>query len=389
MRIAYVNYGEQSGVTPQVSSALASLGHEVTSVFGRGPLELREKSTRRPRLTGPVLTSLALAAARFGRQALAYRWNTGYAFDVHSRWAGLQLARLPHPPDVVLQNGALFAPGMPPEHAYVVYLDHTRALTERAPGLPWAGYEKAPSWGPDWLAREGATYRGAAAVATFSRNAADSVVRDYGVDPHRVHVVGAGANVFPAQWSRQDDGRTIVFVGREFERKGGVVLAEAFALLRRERPQVRLLVAGPPQPIPLPDGAVHLGPVAYAELPALFARATVFALPALHEPFGIAFLDAMACALPCVGTRTNAVPEIVDDGETGLLVPRGDVRALHAALRQVIDDRDRARRMGERGRAKVQERFTWTSVAHRLERVLFQAAGHGVPAESCRRAVQA
>src|SRR5512141_2848224 len=130
MRIAYVNYGEQSGVTPQVTGALAALGHEVVPVFGRGPLELRERSTRRPRLTAPVLTSLALAAARFGRHALAYRWNTGYAFDVHSRWAGAQLERLARAPDVVLQNGALFAPGSPPAHRYVVYLDHTRALTE-------------------------------------------------------------------------------------------------------------------------------------------------------------------------------------------------------------------------------------------------------------------
>ena len=354
-----------------------------------GPLELREDGTRRPRLTAPVLTCLAVAAARFGRHALAYRWNTGYAFDVHSRWAGTQLARLQRPPEVVLQNGALFAPGAPPLHPYVVYLDHTRALTERAPALPWAGYEEAPSWGAAWRAREGATYRGAAAIATFSRNTADSVVHDYGADPNRVHVVGAGANVFPADWSRHDDGRTIVFVGREFERKGGVVLAEAFAQLRRERPRARLLVAGPVQPLALPEGAVQLGPVAYEALPALFAQATVFALPALHEPFGIAFLDAMACGVPCIGTRTSAVPEIIDDGGTGLLVPRGDVRALHAALLRMIDDPARARRMGERGRHKVQERFTWTCVAEHLTRVLASATGRPPRTESLLRAVHA
>jgi glycosyltransferase involved in cell wall biosynthesis len=370
LRIAYLNYGEQSGVTRHVTEALEELGHRVVPVFGRGPLELRDPFTRRVRVTPLVVTHLALAAWRFGRRALSYRWNTPFAFDVHSRWAGELLAGLPTPVDVVLQNGALFAPGAPPRLPFVLYVDHTRAMAERRPAVPAAHLAAPPRWGWGWRDREGSAYRGAASVATFSEHAARSLVDDYAVDGERVHVVGAGTNVLAAEPARSHDGETVVFVGREFDRKGGPILLEAFRQLRRRRPRARLLVAGPPEPIAMPEGAVQLGPVPYERLPQLFAQATVFALPTLREPFGIAFLDAMACGVPCVGTRTEAVPEIIDDGRTGLLVPPGDAIALAVALDHLLSHPALARTMGERGRNRVMGRFTWSNVARRLEILL-------------------
>ena len=84
----------------------------------------------------------------------------------------------------------------------------------------------------------------------------------------------------------------------------------------------------------------------YDGLEALFARATVFTMPTLWEPFGIAFLDAMACGVPCVGTAIEAVPEIVEAGRTGVLVPPGDPVALADALVALLADPARAREMG-------------------------------------------
>jgi glycosyltransferase involved in cell wall biosynthesis len=111
------------------------------------------------------------------------------------------------------------------------------------------------------------------------------------------------------------------------------------------------------------------------ELPALLTQSTVFALPTLQEPFGLAFLDAMACGLPCVGTRIEAVPEIIRDGETGLLVPPGDPVALADALARLLEDHARARAMGARGRARVFASGLWSHVATRLERTLGAALG--------------
>lgn len=376
LTIAYVDYGGQSGVTASVTEALEARGLRVIPVFGRGPLELRDRVTGLPRFTPAVLLHLAAAAARFGGRALDYRWNTPFAFDVHSRFVGEMLGGLPLEPDVVLQNGALFAPGLPPARPYVIYMDSTRAQAERHGAVPAAGLPAPPAWGEGWRGREGATYRGAAALAAFSRHAARSAVEDYGVAMERVHVVGAGANVLPHAVERHDDGATLLFVGRDFDRKGGPILLEAFVRLRRARPRLRLLVVGPRQLRPMPEGVLQLGPESTDALPGLFAQATVFVLPTLREPFGIAFLDAMACAVPCVGTTVEAIPEIVEQGRTGLLVPPADATALATALERLLAHRDQARAMGARGRERVLERFTWRKVSRRLGEVLAAALPH-------------
>jgi glycosyltransferase involved in cell wall biosynthesis len=326
-----------------------------------------------------VAVELAAAVARFGRRAVAHRWNTPFAFDRHSRDAGERLRALRPPPDLVLQNGALFSPGLVPSLPYALLLDHTRALAQASPSWPAAGLLPPAEYGPDWFAREAALYLGAGVLACFSENVAASLVRDYGVDPSRVAVVGAGANLFPAAAPRRDDGRTVVFVGRDFVRKGGPVLLEAFARVRRAVPKARLLVAGAPAPgrRRIPEGVFFLGRVPLDELAALYSQSTVFALPSLREPFGIAFLDAMACGLPCVGTRVEAVPEIVREGETGLLVPPGDPVPLALALERLLADPALPRAMGARGRARVSASGLWSHAAERLERAL--ARGHERP----------
>jgi glycosyltransferase involved in cell wall biosynthesis len=374
LALAYVHYGEQSGVTGAVTRALAARGHDLRLVGATGPLDLRDPVSRLPRLRAPVAIHLALSAARYGRLWLRHRWNTEYAFDVHSRRAGELLAALRPAPDLVLQNGALLSPGLPPRLPYALLLDHTRALAMQSPPWPRQGLATPPDYGAGWRARETAVYRGAAVLATFSANVARSLQRDYGVPEERIAVVGAGANVFPAEAPRLDDGRTVLFVGKDFARKGGPVLLDAFERLRRWIPKARLLIAGPRQPPPaLPEGATHLGPVDVGELPALCAQATVFCLPTLREPYGLAYLDAMACGLPCVGTRTEAVPEIVAEGETGMLVPPGDPVLLAEALCELLSDVPGARAMGARGRERVAARHRWEHVAERLEAALRSA----------------
>jgi alpha-maltose-1-phosphate synthase len=373
VRIAYLHYGERSGVRQSLCPRLRELGHEIEELGVAGPLEPRVGG--RLRLTPAVAVHLGVAALRYGRRALAHRWNTGYAFDAHSRRAGALVDALSRPPDLVLQHGALFAPGRPSRRPYALLLDHTRRAAMEQPALPETGLPAPVDYGPGWHARELALYRGASVICAHSQRVQRSLEAHYGVPPARVRVVGAGANVFPEAVERSDDGRTILFVGREFARKGGLVLARAFERLRRRRPDARLLVAGPPERLELPAGAEQLGPVALAELPALFARGTVFALPTLLEPFGLAFLDAMACGLPCVGTSIEAIPEIIAEGETGLLVPPSDEAALAAALATLLANPVLAKRMGERGRGRVAERFLWKHVAANIDRALAESLG--------------
>src|SRR3954466_7361986 len=181
MDIAYVNYGNQSGVTPNIIRALTALGHRILPVDPTGVLALRDARTRLPRPTPRVLLSLAASALRHGPQLMHHRWNTVYAFDQHTRRAGELLEALTQPPDVVLQNGALFAPGRPSRYPYVLLLDNTCLLAERQPAVPEAYIGAHIEFGKAWLERERDTYQRAEAIATFSRLVRDSLIEDYGV----------------------------------------------------------------------------------------------------------------------------------------------------------------------------------------------------------------
>jgi glycosyltransferase involved in cell wall biosynthesis len=265
----------------------------------------------------------------------------------------------------VLQAGALFGPGRFPEVPYHLYLDHTRAIAERY--APLAGLDPPPPRDAAWRAREQAVYRGAAGIFTMSEFVKGSLVRDYGVDPARVHVVGAGPNVQPRPGdppaARE---KAILFVGRNFVPKGGPALVQAFRRVRIAHPDARLWIVSETAPPDLPDGAEHLGLLGPDALAALYGRASLFALPTLREAFGLAFVEAMSFGLPVVASRLEAIPEIVSDGETGVLVPPGDADALARAVGDLLGDPVRARLMGAAGRARAAERFGWDRAAARM-----------------------
>ena len=106
------------------------------------------------------------------------------------------------------------------------------------------------------------------------------------------------------------------------------------------------------------------------EVVQLLSHATVFVCPSVYEPFGLINLEAMACGLPVVATAVGGIPEIVLDGVTGYLVPVPDGgEGLGAALFErvcaLLGDRDRARAMGEAGRQRVLDKFTWQAIAAR------------------------
>lgn len=372
MRLLYLHYGPQSGVTPSVSRALEAAGVEVLHA---NPMEgflwrLRPGWPIPNVRPAPVRAFLESLRAH-GRSWKAFWCHTTFAFDHLSTLAGEAVRRAR--PDAVLQAGALFGPGRFPEAPYHLYLDHTRAISERYEPLP--GLDPPPPRDPAWRAREQAVYRGAAGIFTMSEFVKGSLVRDYGVDPGRVHVVGAGPNVEPrpgdAPAARE---KAILFVGRNFVPKGGPALVQAFRRVRIAHPDARLWIVSEAAPPDLPDGAEHLGLLGPDALAALYGRAAVFALPTLREAFGLAFVEAMSFGLPVVAPRLEAIPEIVSDGETGVLFRPGDHDALARAVGDLLSDPVRARLMGAAGRARAAERFGWDRAVARMLDVLRPAA---------------
>lgn len=383
MRLLYLHYGPQSGVTASLSRSLASAGVEVLHA---NPMErflwaLRPGSPI-PNLRPAPVRAFLEAVRAHGRRWKAYWCHTTFAFDHLSALAGdaLRSAR----PDVVLQAGVLFGPGRFPEVPYFLYLDHTRAIAERYAALP--GLVPPVPFEPAWRARERSVYAAASAVFTMSEWVKGSLVADYGVDAGRVHVVGAGPNVVPGPGGLEGEReKAILFVGRNFVPKGGPALVEAFRAVRRQHPDAKLWIVSSSVEGPLPEGAVFHGPLGPEGLAALYARASLFALPTLREAFGLAFLEAMGFALPVVASRIEAIPEIVSDGETGLLVPPSDPAALARAIGELLGDPVRARLMGAAGHARASARFGWDRAAAGMLAVMRPARAAPVAVQAADR----
>jgi alpha-maltose-1-phosphate synthase len=194
-----------------------------------------------------------------------------------------------------------------------------------------------------------------------------------GADPHRFH-------------PDADDRRSgVLFVGRLTPHKGVDRLIQALP------DGAVLTVAGSEGHDPLPperdypqllrrlaaDRDVRfVGPVPDDDLPVLHRRAAVFVLPsvertcygraiAISELLGLSVLEAMASGTPVVASRLGGLPEVVQDGETGFLVPPGDVARLREAVISLLSNPALAARMGRRARETVLDRFTWDACAER------------------------
>jgi len=168
----------------------------------------------------------------------------------------------------------------------------------------------------------------------------------------------------------------VIFVGRITRQKGVPVLLRAAASLD---PAAQLvLCAGQPDTPELAAEVESLvadlrrsrsGVIWIPEmLPKraviqLLSHATVFACPSLYEPLGIVNLEAMACATAVVGSAVGGIPEVVSDGETGLLVPPDDPAALAVALNALVGDPARAAAMGRAGRERAVAEFGWQAIA--------------------------
>ena len=285
-------------------------------------------------------------------------------------------------------------------------MPHLLTAHSLEPLRPWkaeqlGGGYRLSSWA------ERTAYEGAAGVIAVSGGMRDDILRVYPqVDPAKVHVVHNGIDLEgwqrptdPAQTAAKaralgvDPSRpAVVFVGRITRQKGLPYLLRAAELLPDDV-QLVLCAGAPDTPEILAEvtglvaglrakrnGVVWIDQMLPRdELTAVLASSTVFVCPSIYEPLGIVNLEAMAVGLPVVGTATGGIPEVVDDGVTGRLVPieqeqDGTGTPLHperfvadlaAALTEVASAPSRAAAWGAAARRRVEDHFSWSAVAER------------------------
>ncbi len=186
--------------------------------------------------------------------------------------------------------------------------------------------------------------------------------------------------------------RAVVIVARMAagERyKGHDALLAAWPAVRAQQPDARLVIVGSgddesrlraqAEAAGVGAGVTFAGFVSEAELAAIYAHAAVFARPSRGEGFGIAYLEAMAHGLPCIGSVHDAAGEVIEDGVTGYLIDQSDTQALADRVSLLLGDDTRRRAMGEAGRRRLMEHFTADQFARRLGDLVDRALGGETP----------
>lgn len=203
------------------------------------------------------------------------------------------------------------------------------------------------------------------AWTAWARRAVERDVPEATVEEHHP---GVDLEVFRPPEARAGKPVRILFVGGRFAKKGGYDLLAALEGLRGEAAELDLVT---PEPLPPRAGVrLHSLSVGDPRLVALYRQADVFCLPSYGDASPLALVEAMACGSAVVSTDVGAIPELLDHGTAGVVLPAGDLPRLARALAELVRDPDRRARLGRAARARCEERYDAARQASRLVELL-------------------
>lgn len=220
---------------------------------------------------------------------------------------------------------------------------------------------------------EQAAFQNASKLLFSTSWAARSAIEDYGIDPQKVHAIASGANLdhIPPReqvLAKQLSGQCrLLFVGVDWQRKGGDIAYETLLKLEEMGIEAELIVCGCVPPIGMTHPRLTVIPFLdknderqVCEIEKLYAMSDFLVLPTRSEAYGIVFCEASAFGLPVITTHTGGVPEVVRDGENGLLLPLG-ARGIEYAevIAKIYQDDQRYAQMVRSSRAAFDERLNW------------------------------
>jgi alpha-maltose-1-phosphate synthase len=265
---------------------------------------------------------------------------------------------------------------------------HVATVHSLEPMRPWKAEQLGGGYAVSSFCERTGLEAADAIIAVSIEHSRDILVCYPAIEPGRVTVIGNGIDAdeyrpdrgtdFLERYGVDPSRPSVVFVGRITRQKGLTHLLDAARLID---PAAQLvLCAGAPD---TPELAREIeakverlgaerGSIVWIdqmlskrEVVQFLSHATVFVCPSIYEPLGIVNLEAMACDTAVVASRVGGIPEVVVDGETGLLVPPEDPDALARAINELVADPARAARMGEAGRTRAVDEFGWDRVAEK------------------------
>jgi len=217
-------------------------------------------------------------------------------------------------------------------------------------------------------------------IITVSHDSAREITRAFGIPPEKIRVVynGLDSQEFAPLPGLAKKPNSLIFVGNSEDRKKGLLYLLRALTYLPENVSLTVVDGGAPQRSFAPmlienykiGHRVHFtGKIGPADLVRLYCAAEIAVVPSLYEGFGFPAAEAMACELPVVSSTAGALPEVVGKDGAGILVPPRNAPALAQAIRRLLEDPGLRRQMGQAGRRRVIDRFTWESAARQMVEV--------------------
>lgn len=291
---------------------------------------------------------------------------------LHGHWA------IPTGPAIVAAARKLKVPSVITMHGGDVYVNKAE------------GYDFPTRWYVKPVLKW--TLRNASALTAISDDCVNHALRA-GALKEDISLIMNGADLrrfspAPAGSSPHRYGPNMIFACRQlFPRKGVRFLVSAAAALRPRHPDLQLVIAGDgferaelekqAHDLGIGDVTTFLGWIANADLADYFRACAVSVIPSLEEGFGIPAAEAMGCEVPVVASDAGGLPEVVEHGVTGLVVPKGDVPALTAAIDKLLSDPALRESMGKAGRVRALARFDWARSAEKFVALYEQQIARG------------
>jgi glycosyltransferase involved in cell wall biosynthesis len=285
---------------------------------------------------------------------------TYFAFKIKSWFVSRAANKIKHKFDAILQISATFSFDQNDKKRVPHYLltDYTMQLAiKHNPALLHRNRMRL------WLKEEKKLYNKVAAIFIPAKYLIDYFQMDYDVLPSKCTVIGYGSK-FPVQTKEHNHNcKKILFVGKDFDRKGGNDLLAAFAIVRENIPDAELIIVGPAiNPAENMDGVSFFGHVNDPiKLQNIYRQCSIFAMPSHHEPFGLVFLEAMANGLVCIGSSIDAMPEIMSN--SGFTIEKGNIKELASEISKLLLNPLLVSELSKLSQEKINAHYNWSDVS--------------------------
>lgn len=207
-------------------------------------------------------------------------------------------------------------------------------------------------------------------IFTMGKWLSNELVEKYGIPASKVYHVGGGTNIdiTKIDYSKKR-GNRILFVGRDFERKNGPLVIEAFRQAKESAPELELYIAGPENLSYNDDGIIILGNVSYEKLADYFNLCDIFCMPSKLEAYGLVFVEALTFGLPCIGRDAYEMPFFIENEKTGYLLEKESAEELSKLMLNCINNQQMRKNVISKRDFYINE-YSWETVSKRIYNII-------------------